>query len=93
MTNEKRSRAALEETICYFGGTKQTAAMLGIARGSFTRLWRRGRVSGPQARRIHELTGGIIHRESLRPDLFPTKAERERNICKLIAALRKWAKR
>jgi hypothetical protein len=88
VTNAERSKNALDEAIYYFGGVIATARAVKMTTDAFRHAVHRGRLSGTVSRRVHDLTGGIIHRESLRPDLFPTRTERERNIDKLIAALR-----
>lgn len=76
MRNADRSWAAFEEAIFFFGGLGATARALDISYGALLAARKRGRLSGASSRRVHELTGGIIHRESLRPDLFPTRYER-----------------
>ncbi len=84
MTNAERSFNAFEEALCFFGG----APAMGIKLYSLKAALRRGRLSKPMAVRVHKLTSGLVHRESLRPDLFPTPAEKRRDMDELLRLLR-----
>ena len=88
MTNEQRSYAAFQEAIAFFGGVAAMASALGVRSHALRATLRRGKLSRPQALKVHELTGGVVHRESLRPDLFPTLAQRRRAVDKLLKLLR-----
>jgi DNA-binding transcriptional regulator YdaS (Cro superfamily) len=88
MTNAERSFNAFEEALCFFGGAPAMARAMGIKLYSLKAALRRGRLSKPMAVRVHKLTSGLVHRESLRPDLFPTPAEMRRDMDELLRLLR-----
>ena len=63
--------AALERAIDYFGTAAELAKHLGIKSQSIHQ-WRTGRarVTAERAIDIERVTGGVVRREHLRPDLY-----------------------
>lgn len=69
MRNEP-SLKALGRALDFFGNHAAMARALGIASRELWCARSQGKVNGRLAEKIHQVTGGAVRREELRPDLF-----------------------
>lgn len=77
MTIDQRT-AALGRALEFFGDHKSMAKALGVTPKALWGARERGQVNAKMANLIHQVTGGNIRREELRPDLFPRRHHHRR---------------